>query len=253
MSITRGDFLRSLGKSLPGLVASTGVATAAEALFRRVAQAAPVPPPPAEAVPAVPFFEHGGCEGNQIALTFDDGPVPGVTERILDELKRRDLPATFFMIGRQVATAPELARRVLAEGHEIGNHTFTHRKLTELADEEIAGELDGAAKSFAQNLGYRAAWLRPPFGAFRRNQGGLAQSRHLGVALWSVDSQDWQKPPGARIVESIVTKSQPGSIILCHELSGTADCLGQILDELVAAKFQFSTVSTLSKTSFAAG
>jgi len=255
MSITRGDFLRSLGKSLPGLVASTGVATAAEALFRRVAQAAPAPATePATAapptLPSVPFFEHGGPEGNQVALTFDDGPAPGVTERILDELKRRDLHATFFMIGRQVAAAPELAQRVLAEGHEIGNHTYTHRKLTELADEEIAGELDRTNRVFAEMLGYKAAWFRPPFGAFRRNQAALTALRHLGVALWSVDVQDWQQPPPVGMAETIVAKSQPGAIILCHELSSTADCIGEVLDRLLAAQFRLATLSSLSQTSF---
>jgi peptidoglycan/xylan/chitin deacetylase (PgdA/CDA1 family) len=248
MSITRGDFLRSLGKSLPGLVASTGMVTAAEALIRRVAQAAPPPPvsKPAEpSSPSISFFEHGGAEGNQLALTFDDGPVPGITERILDELKKRDLPATFFMIGRQVAAAPDLARRVLAEGHEIGNHTFTHRKLTELPDDEALEELEKTEAIFREAIDYKAAWFRPPFGAFRRAQAPMATARNLGVALWNVDSEDWQNPGEARIAENILTKSQPGSILLCHELSQTADCLGFTLDQLLARSLQFVTVSTL--------
>jgi peptidoglycan/xylan/chitin deacetylase (PgdA/CDA1 family) len=250
MSITRGDFLRSLGKSLPGLVASTGMVTAAEALIRRVAQAAPAPPVSKAAEPSSPaisFFEHGSAEGNQLALTFDDGPVPGITERILDELQKRNLPATFFMIGSQVAAAPDLARRVLAGGHEIGNHTFTHRKLTELPDYEALAELEKTEAIFREAMDYKAAWFRPPFGAFRRTQAPMATARNLGLALWNVDSNDWQKP--GEIAENILTKSQPGSILLCHELSPTADCLGFVLDQLLARGLQFVTVSTLSQSS----
>jgi peptidoglycan/xylan/chitin deacetylase (PgdA/CDA1 family) len=245
MPITRGDFLRSLGKSLPGLVASTGAATAAEALIRRVAQgvSAQGTPAPASSPPAVPFFERGSGEGNQIALTFDDGPVPGVTELILDELKKRDLHATFFMIGRNVAAAPDLARRVLTAGHEIGNHTFTHSKLSELPDEEAGAELERTEKVFSELLHYKAAWLRPPFGAFRRNQAPLAAGRGLGVALWDVDSEDWRDP--SRTARNIRMKTKAQSIILCHELSPTAACLGEILDSLQEKGFRFVTISSL--------
>ncbi len=246
MSITRGDFLRSLGKSLPGLVASTGVATAAEALIRRVAQAAPDPAVPDVSPPAdVPFFEHGSTEGNRIALTFDDGPVPGVTELILDELKKRELRATFFFIGRHVAAAPELARRVAEEGHEIGNHTFTHRKLTELADQEVANELDQTTKILSSIVTHPVAWLRPPFGALRKNQGALAASRGLGIALWNVDSGDWRQPATGTILHNVLTQVNAGSIILCHEVPPTAACLGELLEELRKKKYALVTLSEL--------
>ena len=249
MSITRGDFLRSLGKSLPGMVASTGVATAAEALIRRVAQATPAPAPePVKPAAIVPFFERGPAEGKRIALTFDDGPVPGVTEILLDELGKRKIRATFFMIGNLVAAAPDLARRVLAEGHELGNHTFTHPKLTELSEKDAEDEVEKTEKIFAELLSHKADWFRPPFGAFRQNQAALATSRNLSVALWSVDSGDWRIPGEAQIVQNILTQVQRGSIILCHELSGTAGCLGEILDGLSARDFKFVTVSELLST-----
>jgi peptidoglycan/xylan/chitin deacetylase (PgdA/CDA1 family) len=170
MSITRGEFLRSLGKSLPGLVASTGVATAAETLFRRLAHATPPVPSPAakQAREQVPFLSRGPADSRLVAFTFDDGPVPGVTERILDTLRAHDARATFFLIGEKVAAAPELARRVLAEGHELGHHTYTHRKLTELSDPDFDRELT-------------TSWAAAPGGSGRRS-GRCARTRPGGSA-----------------------------------------------------------------------
>jgi peptidoglycan/xylan/chitin deacetylase (PgdA/CDA1 family) len=246
MSITRGEFLRSLGKSLPGMVASTGMATAVEALIRRIAQAAPPPVEPAgKPGEAVPFFEHGAGEKNQIALTFDDGPVPGVTEIILEELRKREVRATFFMIGEKAAAAPDLARRVLDEGHEIGNHTFSHSKLSELPDKAAEEEIEKTENLFSELFGYKAAWFRPPYGALRQNQAALATNRKLGVALWSIDSEDWRRPGESQIAKNVLTKTKAGSIILCHELSQTAGCLEKIFDGLEKGQFRPVTISSL--------
>ena len=234
MSITRGQFLRSLGKSLPGMVASTGVATAAHALIRRVAQAVPPDEPvaaPKAAEPPIPYLQKGPDTGNAIALTFDDGPEPGVTERILDTLQAHGLRATFFMIGEKVAASPELARRV-AENHEIGHHTYTHRKLTELADAEVQQELDKTDAIFMEVLGRRAEWFRPPFGALRQNQAARVLSRGMRVALWSLDAEDWRGGPGAAVTERILTHIHPGAIVLCHETPVTAESLDATLCQL---------------------
>jgi peptidoglycan/xylan/chitin deacetylase (PgdA/CDA1 family) len=235
MSITRGQFLRSLGKSLPGMMASTGVATAAQALMRRVAQSIP----PEEAVmaskvaakPPVAYLQKGPETGNAIALTFDDGPEPGVTEHILDTLQAHSLRATFFMIGEKVAASPELARRV-AEGHEIGHHTYTHRKLTELTDAEVEQELEKTDAIFMEVLGRRADWFRPPFGLLRQDQAARVQARGMRVALWSLDSEDWRGEPGPVVTERILTHTHPGAIVLCHDVATTADSLAATLCRL---------------------
>jgi peptidoglycan/xylan/chitin deacetylase (PgdA/CDA1 family) len=256
MSVSRGKFLKSLGKALPGMVlgGGMGLAGAAQKLIGKVAAASeagmklptPAATSPAEKIPTVDFIKSGPPRGNQIALTFDDGPTPGVTDRILDELKRRGFRATFFMIGERIAAAPDLARRVLAEGHEIGNHTLTHPKLTTLSDSQVKWEIEKTQEMMEEHLNFRARLFRPPYGALRKNQAGIVQDAGLEIILWSVDSVDWSQPGEARIVETVLAPTQPGSIILCHDLyEQTANSLGSMLDGLFARGFSFSKVSQL--------
>jgi peptidoglycan/xylan/chitin deacetylase (PgdA/CDA1 family) len=254
MSITRGEFLRSLGKSLPGMVASTGVATAAQALFKRVAQAMPpeqpVVAPSRHGEEVVSFLEHGPADTTAVALTFDDGPVPGVTERILDILRAHKIRATFFLIGEKVAAAPDLARRVLQEGHELGHHTYTHRKLTELPDAEVEDELDKTTAIFDEVFGpkNKPQWFRPPFGALRQDQARRVRARGMAVALWSVDAEDWREGPGEDVTERIVARIHPGAIVLCHDTRPEAESLDATLKRLAeTSPFRLGTLSDLTR------
>jgi peptidoglycan/xylan/chitin deacetylase (PgdA/CDA1 family) len=261
MSVTRGTFLKALGKSIPGMVLSGGVATAAHKLLGKMAAASGTPiakeiPSPASAAnpkiaeiaqdAKIEFITSGPPEGNQIALTFDDGPTPGVTDLILDELKQRKLHATFFMIGQRIAAAPDLARRVLAEGHEVGNHTFTHPKLTTLTDAQADEEIQRTQDIMAEMLNHRPAWFRPPYGALRQNQAGLPAKRGLGIVLGSVDPADWSQPGEAKIIGTVLAETKPGSIIICHDLyKQTAIAVGPILDGLVERGLSPATLSAL--------
>jgi peptidoglycan/xylan/chitin deacetylase (PgdA/CDA1 family) len=244
MSVSRGKFLRSLGSSVTGLALGTGVATAAQVLADRLApvEALVSTPTPSD----IPFIESGPNDVPRIALTFDDGPTPGVTDLILDEFKSRGLHATFFMIGRHVVAAPDLARRVLAEGHEIGNHTFTHPKLNMLPAAQVEAELRRTQDTFAELLHHHAVWFRPPYGAFRRNQSAIAQGQGLGIVLGNVDPADWAQPGEDKIIHTILSQTKPGSIIICHDLHRqTARCVGRILDGLLERHWQPVTLSVL--------
>jgi peptidoglycan/xylan/chitin deacetylase (PgdA/CDA1 family) len=253
MSVSRGKFLKDLGKSLPGMVLGGGMAKAAQTLLAKVAAVSdPEPAPIAKTQNSsvqnakIDFITSGPSAGNRIALTFDDGPTPGVTEFILDALKQRQLRATFFMIGNRIAAAPELARRVLAEGHEVGNHTFTHAKLTALSDSAAMQEIQKTQEVIQEVLNLRAAWFRPPYGALRQNQAAIARSLGLRVLLWSVDAADWSQPGEAKIIETVLAETKPGSIIICHDLhQQTVNALPSILDGLCERGFIFSTVSDL--------
>jgi peptidoglycan/xylan/chitin deacetylase (PgdA/CDA1 family) len=253
MSVTRGDFLKQLGKSLPGMVLGSGVAVAAQKVLGKVAAVSgamdgPTAPVTSQLTPSaeIEFIKHGPLDRHQIALTFDDGPTPGVTERILDELKRRELKATFFMIGQNIVAAPDLARRVLAEGHEIGNHTATHPKLTTLPEAEVEAEIQKTQDIIADRLHYRSAWFRPPYGLLRQNQAHLLQARKLRIVLWNVDPGDWAQPGEARITGTILSETKPGSIIVCHDCHlQTANSLPAILDGLIERGLMPITLSTL--------
>lgn len=255
MSVTRGAFLKSLGKSLPGMVLGSGT-VAAQKLFAKMAAVSgqpETPPakiaaaPPAQVNPApVEFIDHGPADSNRIALTFDDGPTPGVTDRILDELKQRGAYATFFMIGERIAAAPDLARRVVAEGHEVANHTFTHPKLSELSDAQAAAEIQKTLDVMAEVLGQRPAWFRPPYLAFRPDQGHLVLSLGMGIVTGNVDPRDWSQPGEDHILSVVVRDASPGSIIICHDMHAqTANAVGPMLDRLLEKGLAPVTMSTL--------
>jgi len=253
--VTRGKFLRSLGSSVTGAAFGTGVAVA-QALVARLAAAVPeastttkVPQP--ELVEKTlagpdPFIRRGPSEGKRLAITFDDGPMPGVTDRILDALKERGLVATFFMIGERVAASPELARRVAAEGHEIGNHTYTHPKLNSLPDQQAALEIQQAQDTIIEVTQKSPICFRPPYLAFRKNQAPLPHGKGLRIIYGDIDSRDWAQPGEDKIIATILSEAKVGSIIICHDHSPqTANCIGQILDRLLEQGFIFATVSSL--------
>ena len=247
--LSRGKFLRSLGSSVTGLALGKGLA-AAQVLADRLGSIDQT----VKAVPAVsdknlmtadPIIRRGPSTGNRIALTFDDGPTPGVTDRILDELKQRHLLATFFMIGNQVSAAPELARRVLAEGHEIGNHTLTHPKLNTLPDQKVDAEIRQTQETIIKATGHRPVWFRPPYDAFRTTQAPIPRGQGLGIVSCDVQSRDWAQPGEDQIIETILSLTKAGSIITCHDMhQQTANCIGKVLDKLVEQKFNLVTLST---------
>src|SRR5271167_4194704 len=183
MSVSRDKFLKSLGKSLPGMVLGSGVAKAAQAILSKVAAVTDTEPtepllrssPKNEKneIAKIDFIRNGSRVSNRIALTFDDGPTPGITDLILDVLKQRQLCATFFMIGNRIAAASNLAQRVLAEGHDVGNHSFTHQKLTLLPELEAKQEIQKTQEIIAEVLNHRAVWFRPPFGVLHQKQAAM--------------------------------------------------------------------------------
>ena len=237
------------------MVLGSGVAATAQRVLGKMAAAsgaseAPAAPTAPETAgvdsPKLEFINSGPTEGNRVALTFDDGPTPGVTHRILDELKRRNLHATFFMIGQRIAAEPDLARRVLAEGHDVGNHTFTHPKLPSLDDEQAHAEIQKTADIMLEALDHRAVWFRPPFGALRPDQFQLVQKHGLRPVMGRVSPSDWAQPGEDKIIARILTDTQPGSIIICHDVfEQTANSIGPVLDGLLEHGFAPVTLTAL--------
>lgn len=152
-----------------------------------------------------------------IALTFDDGPNPAVTPRLLELLEKHQARATFFLIGRHVRACPALAAETAARGHALGNHTDTHPNLLWLSSRRIAEEFERCQESIAQATGQHPAWVRPPYG-FRGPQLRPAVRRlgFAGVVMWSAMARDWKPQPARRVIERM-RRVRGGEIVLLHD------------------------------------
>jgi peptidoglycan-N-acetylglucosamine deacetylase len=173
------------------------------------------PPAPAAAVTA--------CSRGTVALTFDDGPHPTYTPRLLDVLERKRAKATFFQVGRLIDAYPGLTRRAHAEGHRIANHTWGHEKLTALGDDQIRSTLRRTNRRVT-DLGVPAPTLvRPPYGATNARVGGVIAGLGMHQRLWTVDPQDWRSGRSAdTITRSVLGNLHDGANILLHDGVGNS-------------------------------
>jgi peptidoglycan/xylan/chitin deacetylase (PgdA/CDA1 family) len=139
---------------------------------------------------------------------------------------------------------PDLARAVVEAGHEVANHTFTHPTLSKLSSERVNSELQKCQDAIITITGKTPVWFRPPYGAFRKDQGPIPRSKDLGVTYWSVDPQDWAQPGVAKITSRILTAARPGSIILMHDLhKQTAQAVPAIFDGLLEKDFNMTRLT----------
>ena len=192
-------------------------------------------------------FSRVMVAGNYIAMTFDDGPQPQNTPRLLDMLRARNIKATFFVVGRSVDLYPQVVQRTVAEGHEIGNHSNTHRLLSKLSDAEIMLDLKRCRDAVVRAAGVQPRVMRPPFGGLRQRQRELVHSE-LGypTILWEVDPLDWKRPGPSVVTSRILHGTTAGAIVLAHDLHAqTVDAMPATLDGLLQRGFQFVTVSQL--------
>lgn len=198
---------------------------------------------------AAPRLSYNSChvEGPYVAMTFDDGPKPGQTDRLLDMLKERGIKATFFVIGQNVVQYPQLIQRMVAEGHEVANHSWNHPSLTKLSAAGVAEQIRKTDAAIVAAGAPQPTVMRPPYGATN-----AALNRRLNeefgqkVVLWDVDPLDWKYRNAARVTNEIVTNAKPGSIILAHDIhASTVDAMPGTLDALAAKGYKFVTVSEL--------
>jgi len=184
-----------------------------------------------------------------VALTFDDGPWPGQTDRILDILQQEGVHATFFMQGGRVKKSPGLAKRVAQEGHLIGNHSLSHKLLTKEKPKEVRRQIVGGAKTIRSASGVQPVWFRPPYGAINSDVWKQTRKLRLKVALWDVDTRDWSRPGTKKIIRTAVKNAKPGSIILMHDggtdRRQTIAALPKIIRDLKAKGYVFVTLEEL--------
>ena len=182
-----------------------------------------------------------------VSMTFDDGPHPKNTPYLLDLLKERNIKATFYLIGNRVLTWPKIAARIAEEGHEIGNHSWSHPFLTKLGPKSVLREIDKTTNAIWQTTGRPPVTFRPPYGAFTRSQRtSLHSTRKLPTILWSVDPADWRRPGANVVANRILKHSHQGAIILSHDIHrGTIQAMPKTLDGLTARGYTFVTVSQI--------
>lgn len=205
--------------------------------------------PVRQAVPMI--VEHRPFPGGTklVALTFDDGPWPGQTQRVLEILASENVRATFFMMGLRVQRAPSLAKRVVAEGHLVGNHTQTHQMLGHATPAQVVYQMATGEATIRRYTGVEPTWFRAPGGTVTPVVKQEAKAIGERIAGWTVDTMDWKKPPAHQIIKRVVGGVKPGAIVLMHDGGGdrkqTIDALPDTIRQLKAMGYTFVTLDQM--------
>lgn len=235
MSASRRSFLTTVGA---GMLAP---------MIPTEATADPLPVAENAALSTYTAINAVQTEQPHVALTFDDGPHARLTPRLLDILRDYNAKATFFVVGRRVATWPEVVQRIVEEGHEIGNHSWSHPHLSRYSDAGALSEIDRTTNAVYRATGMAPVTFRPPYGSFtQRQMTMLRDRRNMPSVLWSVDPLDWRRPGSSTIANRILRAIAPGAIVLVHDIHpGTIDAVPQILEGMADRGYSPVTISDL--------
>lgn len=177
-----------------------------------------------------------------IAITYDDGPTK-YTPEILNVLKENNSVATFFVLGTQVYNNEEVLNQMLEDGNQIGNHSYNHKKLTTISDEELYKQIIGTDDLIYIATGYTPSVMRPPYGTTSEE---LNKKITKPIIKWSIDTRDWENRNSEIIVNSILENAKDGDIILMHDMyDSTVEASKVIIPELINRGFQLVTIDEL--------
>lgn len=201
---------------------------------------------------------HVGVDDKIVALTFDDGPSPEWTPKILDALKKSGVKATFFMLGKHVEEYPDIAKRVAEEGHDIGNHTYVHPNLLFYNKNELKQEIKKAEDVIYAATGVRTKYFRPPKAWLSKREKAKIKEIGYKIILWSLNSKDWVTFDDKYIIRYLVKNVRPGDIILFHDSGGAFSVEGgdrhetvltipRLVEKLEAKGYRFVTITELLK------
>jgi len=202
-----------------------------------------------------PVVNRGPAQSRSVVLTFDDGPAPPFTEQILDILAERKISATFFLCGKNVERHPEIARRIVREGHTIGNHTHSHPFLCPRGRKFMAREIDRAQDAIERATGVRPTLFRPPYGARWFGLMPILRKRELRLVMWSVAGVDWKYRTQA-IIRTTTRKLHSGAVILLHDgheqpppggidQSSTVEALPAIIEAATKSGLSFAPIEKM--------
>lgn len=187
--------------------------------------------------------ENNESSKKRAALTFDDGPHPTYTPKLLDGLAERNVKVTFFVIGECAANYPEILKRMSDEGHIIGNHTYSHVQLSCISQEKAITEITNTNNIIKEATGSLPKYIRPPYGSLPKS---LKSETELTPVLWNVDPRDWSVLNTNSVVNHVVKNAKDGSIILLHDIFDTSvDAALLIIDKLTQEGFEFVTIDEL--------
>ncbi|MHC0036217.1 delta-lactam-biosynthetic de-N-acetylase [Pseudoneobacillus sp. C159] len=189
----------------------------------------------------------GDSTRKYLYLTFDNGYENGFTEKVLDVLKKEKVPATFFVTGHYLKSAPELVKRMVKEGHIVGNHSWSHPDLTQVSNERLRDELEKVRKETENLTGQKhMAYLRPPRGIFSERTMAIAKEMGYTHVFWSLAFVDWKtnQQKGAQYAyDNIMRQVHPGAILLLHTVSkDNADALKQVIQDLKKRGYEFKSL-----------
>ncbi len=258
---------------LVAVLALSGAAAAAHAAAPRPYDGAPPPaaaaPGPVEAAPpgfaaaarplptgcrrgGNPLRFNGSRRRKVVALTFDDGPS-AYTADVIRVLKRKNVKATFFVLGNQIPGREATLRRDLKLGYEVGDHSFNHAAYAG-GGGEATRQLRRTNARIRRATGFTPCLFRPPYGSYNRDLVGRARALGMMTIVWDVDPRDWSTPGSGAIYRRIVGAVRPGSIVLMHDGGGprgqTVAALPRVIDTLRARGYRFATVTRLLRHSF---
>ena len=185
----------------------------------------------------------GDAEEKKIYLTFDCGYENGNSSAILDALKKHDAPATFFVVGHFLESAPEMVKRMVEDGHTVGNHTYHHVQLNKLNETKAREEILKTNNLIYETAGVYPLYLRPPFGAWKKN---LELCVEMLPVFWTIDTLDWKVKNTEKIVRTVKEQIEDGAIILMHdEYDTSVEAALQVVDELKNQGYELVTVDQL--------
>ncbi|MBI3910262.1 MAG: polysaccharide deacetylase family protein [Armatimonadetes bacterium] len=196
-----------------------------------------------------PHIGHGPANRRWVSLTFDDGPDPAVTPKVLDALRAAGVKATFFLVGRKAERYPDLVRRIVAEGHALGNHSYDHLYLTRIPPESARVELDACSKIIQAITGHPPRYYRPPGGHFDRILVGIGQQLHMLLVTWTFSPGDYADPPPISLLEHALRGLRPGALLIWHDdVPETAQIVPEFIREAKARGYRFVPLSEYEKS-----
>lgn len=197
-------------------------------------------------------FKTNGPSTKQVALTFDDVPDPRFTPQVLDVLKKYKVRATFFIVGSRAEKHPDLVKRMVKEGHIVGNHSYNHPEFGKLSMNAFRKQILHTGDIIHHLTGYTPKMIRPPYGDINEEQLKWAARQHYSIVNWNVDSLDWKGLSKEKVKDNILSAVKPGSIVLQHagggvgsNLNGTIEALPEVIEELRHRGYELVTLDEM--------